>query len=260
MMARLFLILLVSLLIGASSEDAVPTSATSVAERWFTQLYGFDAFEAYEGRTGARTVQFVVARRWKDGRVQLLVDIRKPEALRKRDFLLFQNRNRSDDLFLFVPYSNRPVRRLTAAELRVSLPGMGWLLNVGDLRPPLPGELEHRPLADTEIEGEACWAVESHPTGRSLGFDRMELAISKKTGVALRTRYFRGAREVRRVLVSPEDVKLFDDRYLPTRRQLLRLTDDTTGELVLRNLMIDPPFPDQLFSKQSLITQRYPSF
>ena len=155
---------------------------------------------------------------------------------------------------------SRKVLRLTAAELDSGVLPIGRLMTLGDMRPVLPGELVHTPLPDTEVEGEPCRSVESRPSGRTLGFDRMVLEISKKTGVALRTRLYRGRREVRRISVSPNDVRRFDGRYLPVRREIEILTDGAKAELVLRNLMIDPPLPDQLFSEQSLITQRFPSF
>jgi hypothetical protein len=253
---------LVVSLLGASAAGPEPPparDAAEVAEAWFRQVHRFDALEAYEGRLGSRVMQFVVARRWKDGRAQLLVDIRAPQSLAKVAFLFLQNRDRSDDFFVYWPPA-RKVLRLTAAELDSGVLPIGRLMTLGDMRPVLPGELVHTPLPDTEVEGEPCRSVESRPSGRTLGFDRMVLEISKKTGVALRTRLYRGRREVRRISVSPNDVRRFDGRYLPVRREIEILTDGAKAELVLRNLMIDPPLPDQLFSEQSLITQRFPSF
>jgi hypothetical protein len=258
-MAGVFLLLLLLVDDAAAFEVARPQDGPEAAEAYFAQVHRFDALEAYEATLGSRRVQFVVARRWKDGRAQLLVDIRSPRSFEKVAFLFLQNRERSDDFFVYWPPLRR-VLRVTAAELETSMLPIGRLMTLGDLRPTLPGELIHSPLPDTEVEGEPCWVVESRPSGRRLGFDRMVLEISRRTGVALRTRFFNGEREIRRILVSPEDVRLFDDRYLPVRRRVEIPTDDTTAEVVLRNLMIDPPLPDQLFSKQSLITQRFPSF
>jgi hypothetical protein len=232
--------------------------ATAAADAWFTQLHGFDALEAYESRTGSRRVEFVVARRWKSGRAELVIDIRSPPGLEKLAFLFLQNRDRSDDFFVYWP-PWRKVLRATAAELSGGLLPTGLFVTLGDLRPILPGELVHVRRPDEEVEGEPCFAVESRPSGRPLGFDRMLLSISRRSGVALRTRLYRGERELRRILVSPRDIGSFDDRHLPTRRRV-ELADGSTAELFLRNLMIDPPLPDQLFSKQSLQTQRFPSF
>jgi hypothetical protein len=236
-------------------------TAQELAEAWFSQLYGFDALEAYEIPLGWGSVEFVVARRWKGGLAQIVIDVRSPRELAKWAFLFLQNRSRSDDFFAYVPLpSVMRVRRFTAAQLEAGIPIGGQMVLLSDLRPPLPGELVHTSLPDTEVEEQSCWAVESRPSGRRLGFDRMVLEISQKTGVALRTRLYQGRREVRKITVSPHDVRQFDDRFLPVRRQVHGSGDASKVELVLRNLMIDPPLPDQLFSKQSLITQRFPSF
>jgi hypothetical protein len=233
-------------------------NAADAADAWFQQLYGFDALEAYESRTSSRRLQFVVARRWRDDRAEVVIDMRAPRSLHKVAFLFLQNRERSDDFFVYWPPLRR-VLRITAAQLASGLLPTGAFLTLGDLRPFLSGELEHAPLPDTEIEGESCWGVESRPAGRRLGFDRMVLSISRRTGVALRTIVYRDGRELRRISVSPEEVHLYDDRYLP-RRRTIELPDGDKAELLLRNLMINPPFPDQLFSEQSLRTQRFPSF
>ena len=242
------------------AEDAVPTPADAreLGEGWFRQLQGFDALEAYEARAGGRRAEFVVARRWHEGRAQIVVDVRKPRAFAKIALLFLQNRDRSDDFFIYWPFLRR-VRRMTAAKLEGGLLPFGRYVTLADVRPVLPGELDYRRLPDTEVEGEPCYVVEGRPAGRWLGFDSMELALSKRTGVALRTETHRG-KEVRRVLVSPKDVRLFEGRYLPMRRRLEVSPSGLTAEVILRNLMIDPPLPDHLFSKQSLLTQRFPSF
>jgi hypothetical protein len=241
--------------------DAVPKEpdANELAERWFRQIQGFDALEAYEARVAQTQVEFVVARRWREGRVQVLIDVREPREYAKFAFLFFQNRDRSDDLFAYLPFWRR-VKRLPAAQLEGGLlAAVGKYATLADMRPVLPGEAEYERLPDSEVDGEACWTIQGRPTGRWLGFDRIELVISKRTGVALRTEMHKRS-EVRRLLVSPKDVRMFDGRYLPTHRRLEVSPGDLTAEIFLRNLMIDPPLPDQLFSKQSLLTQRFPTF
>ncbi len=245
----------------APPEDALvtPPDPRELGEGWFEQLQGFDALEAYEARAGRGVVQFVVARRWRDGRAQILVDVVSPRSYTKWAFLFLQNRERSDDFFVYVPGLRR-VLRLPAVQLEGSIMAvLGRHATLADLRPILPGELEYELRPDSEIDGEPCWTVEARPADRWLGFERMELAISKRTGVALRTAMHKGS-EVRRILVSPKDVRIYEGRYLPIRRRLEVTPAGVTVEVFLRNLMIDPPLPDQLFSKQSLLTQRFPKF
>jgi hypothetical protein len=92
------------------------------------------------------------------------------------------------------------------------------------------------------------------------GFDRVELALSPSSGLALRARYFRNSNEIRRVLVSPVDVRDYGDRRLPVRRRISAPPDDGVTELVLRNLVLDPVLPESLFTRHNLRVQRFPSF
>ncbi len=246
---------------AAPPEDAVPSApdARQLGEGWFEQLQGFDALEAYEARAGRGVAKFMVARRWRDGRAQIVVDVREPRSYARWAFLFLQNRERSDDFFVYVPGLRR-VLRLPAVQLEGSIMAVvGRFATLADLRPVLPGELDYELGPDREIDGEPCWTLEAVPADRWLGFERMKLAISKRTGVALSTEMHKG-NEIRRILVSPNDVRSYDGRSLPIRRRLEVTPTGMTAEVFLRNLMIDPPLPDQLFSKQSLLTQRFPTF
>jgi hypothetical protein len=235
----------------------------ALVQAWFAQLYGFDALEAYESDAGGLRTEFTVARQWREGRARVLVDVRTPAALRNAAFLLLQRRERSDDLFYVAnPGAPRPrwrVRRGTAAQLEVELPGLSSRVALMDLRPVLPGELRYRRLPDVEIEGELARVLECRPSGRDLGFDRLELTLSARTGVALLTRTFRGEREVRRVHVSPADVRRYGERWLPARRRITSGARGPETELWLRSVVFDPVLPDTLFTRQSLLVQRFPA-
>lgn len=230
---------------------------SALAHAYFEQLYGFDALEAYESRRGAARATFAVARRWAEGRAEILIDVQAPDSFSKWALLLLHNRKRSDDLFAYVP-SWRRVTRLTAIDLEVQV--LFQLLPLGEFRPIVPGELEYARLPDTVVEGEWCYVVEGRPRHRGLGFDRVELALSPSSGLALRARYFRDSNEIRRVLVSPADIRDYGDRRLPVRRRISTPPDDGVTELVLRNLVLDPVLPESLFTRHNLRVQHFPSF
>ncbi len=252
-----------------ASDDAVPEgpqSARALAEGWFHQHQGFDAVEAYEARHGAVRIEFAIARKWVNGTAKVLLDFNKPEALEGLMLLFLQQRDRSDDLFvylsprLFPPAIARRIRRLHVGQLDLGLPAAARFVQIGDFRPFLPGELQHTRAADLEIEGELCHMVESRPVkaGR-FPFDRLELAISRRTGVALRTRHYRGEQLIREVYVSPKDVAEFDGRWLPLRQQI-RVPGQPALELTLKNMDVELPLPARLFSPRNLIAQKFPSF
>jgi hypothetical protein len=140
------------------------------------------------------------------------------------------------------------------------LPFFGAAVSVLNFRPFLPGELHYERLPDESIRGELCYVLALRPASAALGYDRVELAISTGTGVALRERYFRNGSESLRVRVHPEEARKYEDRWLPAQRRIQSLPSGPDVELTLRNLMIHPDLPDRLFTEHNLRVQRFPSF
>ncbi len=241
----------------AALEAADVDDPTNLADAYFAQLYGFDALEAYESIRGPARATFSVARRWQNGRAKILIDVQAPDSFSKWALLLLHNRSRSDDLFAYIP-SWRRVHRLTAIDLEMQV--LFQVLSLGEFRPIAPGELEYARLPEAEVEGETCDVIEGRPRHRGLGFDRVELAISPRSGLALRTVFFKGSNEIRRILVSPADIREYGKRRLPVRRRISSPPADGVTELVLRNLILDPVLPDSMFTHHNLRVQRFPSF
>jgi len=234
-----------------------------LADRHFQQLYGFDSVEAYERSAGAALTRFAVARRWVDGQAELLIDMEHPIQLAKFAFLLRRNRDRLDDFFVYLPDGpgstgiRRRVKRFAVVpdETRT----LSGIVSLSVLRPIATDELDYRRLAEEEVEGERCTVIEGIPKRGTLPFDRIELAVSPSSGFALRTRYFAGERELRQVLISPEDIREFAGRPLPSRRRIVT-PSGYVSELRLAQAMVDISLPDSLFTHHNLRVQRFPSF
>jgi hypothetical protein len=241
------------------------SEVAALAERHYRLLYGFSALEAYQAQRGRESSEFVVARRWRGDGVDVVVDVIQPEAAEKWAFLFLQHLGRPDDFFGYVPVgfvssvggAGRRVRRFEASYQESDLPFIHTPLR--ELRPLRPGELEYTYAGDLEIEGELCHLIRAqpHPETQLSG---IELAISPRYGISLRTRFLRDGREVRHVVVSPADIRIEEGRALLTKRRLVSTAAAKETVLVLRNFLLDPELPDRLFSAQTLRTQRFPSF
>jgi hypothetical protein len=233
--------------------------AAALAERHYRQLYGFSVLEAYEARRGSQASEFVVARRWRGDGVDVVVDVIKPNEASKWAFLLRQSRVHPDDFFIYIPLPGfRRVRRFGASYQESNLPFV--FMPLREIRPFLPGELEYTHAGDVEIEGELCHVVAGRPVSGEARLERIELAISATLGVSLRTRYYRDGREVRRVLVSPDDLRVEEKRALAMRRRLITLPSGDETEIRLRNFLLDPELPDRFFTHHNLRVQRFPKF
>ena len=247
-------------------------TATALGELHFARLQGFDALAAYELRQGGRLrASFVVARRWRGKQADLFIRFQAPRAASRVAVLLRHSGSRSDDLFVYLPGAGSGGGRVyRATAILPEEQVVSGLLPLGELRPIGSGELEYARLPDRQVEGERCSVIVGRPRHRGLGFDRVELTISPRNGVALESRYYVGSRETRRTLISPEDFESFGERSLPVRRRLFRSTPpraaparaepEPVAELLLRKLMLDPELPDRLFSVHNLRTQHFPGF
>ncbi len=225
-------------------------------DRHFAQLSGFDAVEAYEVSKGSASASFVVMRRWSGSGAEVLIDVHEPASLERLAILITQNDDRSDDLFAYFPAWRR-VLRLNPRLLQAPI---FELISLADVRPIAPGELEYSRLEDEEVAGELCTVLEGRPTHKGLGFERVELVLSRESGFSLRTSFFRSGREIRRVLIAPEDLRRYGQRLLPARRRILFDPDGEPVRVELRNVRINPALPARLFSHHNLMTQRFPSF
>ena len=60
--------------------------------------------------------------------------------------------------------------------------------------------------------------------------------------------------------MAPQDYREYEGRRLPWRRRIVDLPDQAPTEVLLRNIVVDTPLPDALFTRHNLKVQRFPSF
>ncbi len=236
----------------------------ALAEAHFEHLYAFNLLVAYESSHGQQTVTFVLARRWAPDRTELLIHAHRPQQReawqqpgRKRiAALLVHNLGRSDDLMVYLP-ALRKVHRVPAPELE-KRPLFG-LVPLGDFRPIVPGELAYRPLPEVVEDGRRLRVVEGRRIHDGQSFDRIELYFADGEPLAVRTVFFENGRELRRVLIDPEDVKSYEGRLVPIRQRIVT-PDGGVTELRVRNILVDPALPEGLFTEKNLWLQRFPRF
>ena len=238
----------------------------ALAEAHFSHLHAFNLVAAYESSNGGARATFVVARRVSGDRAELLMQFRAFELEPTRDRaplvetsfaksfagLLIHNRGRSDDLMVYLPMTKR-VRRVPAPELQRH--PVFRIFPLGEFRPIVSGELRYRFLSrDRE-----ALAIEGRPVEYSPSFDRIELYFERGAPLAVRTVFFLGGKELRRVEIAPDDVRAYQGRLLP---KLTRITtpDGEVTELRLRNALVDPPLPEEIFTEHNLWVKRFPYF
>jgi hypothetical protein len=235
--------------------------ATRIAETWFAQSQGFDVLEAYELRLAAGSIRFAVARHWVDEDLRVLSYVMEPYD--GTAFLMLREHGEAAEIFVRLPPSPRDrqnVPTVTRSPLSAR-PASGDPLSVGAevAQPWRPDEFVHTMLPDEELSGETCSVIASYLRQPTHLVTHRLAYISKQSGVALRTVYYKGDHELRRVSIAPEDIRDFGGRALPARR-VITTADGGHAELLLHNVLADVELPDSLFSPTRLASQRFPKF
>ncbi|HTO70567.1 MAG TPA: outer membrane lipoprotein-sorting protein [Myxococcota bacterium] len=238
---------------------AAPVDARALAESYFDETERFDALLTYEVKRGPASSVFSIARRWRAGLAELLIDIREPASFDKWAMLLRETRGGSDDLFLYAgDATNRRVVRLASAHLERQ--AVFELFSIGDYRPTPRGELEYETAPDAEIDTVPCRAVVARTPHSFVGFDKVELYFAADTGLLLQSRFFRDGREVRRLSTTPADYRDIGGHRLPFHRVARRWADGGETEIVLQRAVETPDLPDELFTDFNLRVQHFPKF
>ena len=239
----------------------------ALAEAHFSHLHAFNLVAAYESSHGGARAIFVVARRVSGDRSELLMQFRAFELARSagddaplaqtpsmKSFagLLIHNRGRSDDLMVYFPMMRR-VRRLPAPDLQRQ--PVFRIFPLGEFRPIVSGELRYRFLS----RDPDALAIEGRPVEKSPSFDRVELYFERGAPRAVRTIFFLRGEELREVQIDPDDVQTLQGRLLPKLTRIVTPDGEVT-ELRLRNALIDPLLPEEIFTEHNLWVQRFPNF
>ena len=247
----------------ASVEPGATNEPTRLALGWYEQSQGFDALEAYEILGLDQPIRFAMARRWDEDRVKILSYVIEPARLVEVAFLTLREPGRRAEVWI---YATPQVYAPPVARNVIRAPGAGLAAGGGATsiaaevaQPVLPGDFDYVGRPDEDVAGEPCAVVVGTPARRMRGLSRVELFLSRRTGVALRTSYYRGETEVRRVDIDPAAVQQVEGRWLPDR-WLVTTADGERAELILHNRLVDVELPANLFTKHNLRVQRFPTF
>lgn len=240
--------------------------ARQLGERWIQQLQGFDGLEAYELRIAERTLGFAVARQHRSDEIRVLTYVVRPRHLDEVALLARRRKGAPLEVLSYVTpqlYGSGLGTRQAGTVTRVTSLAQGLRLGAAagaaiELVSPLDAsDYRFEMLSDHVVAGEPCTVLRAVPRGAA---PRIELALSKRTGVALeRILLDADGRELQRIEVAPADVQEVGEHWLPSL-QRVRDADGSEAELRLVNVVPDVELPDSLFTSRSLQLQKFPRF
>jgi hypothetical protein len=244
---------------GLPARDAAPPSAEAILAAAFANRYEVDLTSNIDlvmrNRVGQELRRrFRAASKLIDGRVHSVGRLVWPEYLRGMTILTIEAENRSHDAFLFLPSLGK-VRRITTAQRRDSFLGSDVTYE----------DLERRRVTDYELgapearewAGEPVYVIRGR-SRRDFNYAHLDFFVARSDGAILETQYFkRGQEAPYRVIHAPrESMVAHDGHVLPTRLSVENRARGTTTEVLFRDLEINPPIDDHVFSVTTLEQER----
>jgi len=238
---------------SAVAEDGVPGRET--LRRAFANRYDLSATQRVQliirNPSGAERRRVVnIATKTIDGRLHSLGRFTEPDYLRGTAILLIENRDRSDDHFVYLPSQQR-VRRVSSAQRADAFMGTDFIYEdfarrtVDDYAVALRGP--------ATIEGEDVDIVAARPLYDS-AYLQVEFLIASSDAAILEVRYYQGPREEPvKILRAPRsEMRTFHGHVLPTRMVMENRLRRTVSEARFDHITVDPPLDDTLFTTSAL--------
>jgi hypothetical protein len=200
-----------------------------------------------KGAVSERTVEMAIKRI--GGRVHSLGHITSPEHLRGVRILSIENRERSDDQFLFLPESKR-VRRISGAQRADAFLGTDVIFD--DLERHYPAEYVLEDGGESDVDGERALVVAARPKFDA-GFDLGVYFIGLDAAL-LEVRFFRdGVTAPYRIVRAPRaETSRFGDVVLPGLLLIDNYRRGTRTRVTFSDTQTGIELPDALFSVDAL--------
>jgi hypothetical protein len=261
---------LVSML-GASASRAEPPQgvrfearesgelARELLARAITIRYGCNSralidLRMRDGRGGERRRRIQTLVKHIQGRMHSIGRLIAPEHLRGMTILSIEARDRSDDVFVYLPSLGR-VRRVSMSRRADSF--LGSDLTYQDFDRQRAEDYLIESLAREVVEGEPAHVITTRP--RELDtYQRVAFVAAVPDLAILALRYYKaGDAQASRVVRFPRaSIRRWGENLIPTRIHVVNTIRGSKTDVEISELEINPEIDDRIFSVVTLQTQR----
>jgi hypothetical protein len=237
------------------AEDAVPLSARGVLAAAFENLYEVNTISRLDlvirDRSGQeRRRTFHTVNKIIEDRLHSIGRLIAPEYLRGMTVMVIETGGQRHDAFVYLPSLGR-VRRVTTAQRGDAF--LGSDLTYEDFERQYVDDYDVDLVAPQSIDGEPCHVVRGQPR-RRFNYGHVEFFVATSDTAILESRYYkRGADSPYRMIVAPRASMTNGGGHVLPKRILVRnLLRNTTTEVVIHEIAINPEIDDRLFSAVTL--------
>lgn len=241
--------------------DAVPTAASPerILGEAFRNRYDCDTRSKIElvmrnSRGSERRRLFDTVSKRIDGRLRSIGRLLEPDHLRGMTIMTIEVPGKSEDTFIYLP-SLRKVRRVSSAQRADSF--LGSDLTYEDFERRRVADFEIESMSAESFEGEPVWRIRARPR-RPQSYAHLDFYVARTDAAILATRYYKaGAAEPFRTLDSPRSGMAEQGGHvLPLRLVARNRLRETSTEITVSDLVVNPAIAESLFSLTTLESQR----
>lgn len=181
-----------------------------------------------------------------------------PADVKGTGLLLFDYKEKDDDMWLFLP-ALRKTRRIVSSERAKSF--MGSEFSYADMAPPILDEFTYKILGEKEAEGTLCWEIEMVPVDEDIadenGFSKRIAWIAKKDFVIRKAVYYDLDGELHKEL-AVKGIKELDPKnhkYRPMHMIMVNKQNSRKSILIVNEIQFNPNIKDNYFTTRYL--ERY---
>jgi hypothetical protein len=249
----------VSVLSAPGAQDLKPVedagSAVETLRRAFENRYDLDLTQRVRliirNQAGAERRRVVeIATKTIGGRLHSLGRFTEPEYLRGTSILIIENRDRSDDHFVYLPSQQR-VRRVSSAQRADSF--MGTDFTYEDFERRYVEDYSVAQGATAAIDGETVLLIAAEPRYDS-AYRLTEFLVAASDFAILEARYYQGPKDdPTKILRAPRSgMQSFEGHVLPTVMEMENRRSRTVSEARFDKITVNPALEDALFSISAL--------
>jgi len=202
------------------------------------------------GANGEERVRTLSTATRKFGNVsKMMMKFIEPADVRGTTLLIFDNENKDDDLWIFMP-ALRKTRRIVSSEKGKNF--MGSEFTNADMSKPNLDEFNHKILGDETLDGKFCWKIESTCKDETIadqyGFSKRISTIEKGNYQAHKVEYYDLEGELLRVETIKEYKKQANGNYFAFYMEMKNVQNNRRSVMTIDKFQLGSTLPEAQFS------------
>jgi hypothetical protein len=241
---------------AAAQQDAAHSiDAPELLSRAFVNLYGEDYVQSVKLSTRSRggssmTRSMQITRKQSAEPGKALVRFTDPADIRKTSILILENRNASDDLYVYLPGLRR-TKHLSSSQRGDAF--FGTDLSYEDVEPKRAEDYHASWIGAGGHEGQPCLLIEIVARPEiDTAYDKMVSCIEAERAIILWTDFYERGKVSKRLEVELADIRSVAGRFIPFSMTIRTPRKRSETRYLTSRYELRTDIPDELFSTWNL--------